>query len=1161
MRIQQLDLKAFGHFTDRRIRFDGPADLHIAYGPNEAGKSTLARALRAALFGIPERTGDNHLHANQNLRIGVVLTAADGRQLAVMRRKARKNSLLKYDPESGEETVETIADTLLSGWLSSLTEGLYTSMFGLDHDTLVAGGRELAEGKGELGQILFEAGAGLTSIRSLRERLTREADELFRPRASSSAIYRTLDAYGEARKEARDAQTRPADWESLHKTAAKAEAEYQAARDGQSLRQAEARRLERLAAVLPDVAARSLALKRLAELGEAVRLPQDCPERRLAAQTRLRGALQALDGANDNLRQLRDQLEGIHVPAAILAEAAAVESLHYGVAHFRSAREAAASARGRLAHADDRIAELTAAIGVAPEAARQLIPDAVLRAGIRSLSTQDAQLRAELEAALRQVREAQEEFAGTAADLERLGPRQVPPALARLLQEADAQGNLEGKRDELKTQVAALEAALLREAAALTDGPMETLIALNPPLPAVTAGLRSRRTALETRRQSLRDRLESLEDDRAMVGGEMEGLLLQAEVPTAEHLAQRRAERDDLWHRLRCRLFGSGPDDGEDEGQPTAAEYEWAVQAADGVADRRFADAARVAQHAELAKRLSQLQQGTALEQERLARTEAGIGEVVREWQGTLARHGLPDLDMNELDDWLNRRNLFTQRHAGYLALHEEWSAAAAWAEAARHELSSALCDAGQPTLSPGESLAQALGRARSVVAAAAQAASREEVLLQKRQNAIRRHKDAQERLDDCRRLQEAWQDRWIEAMTALRLPANASGMEADARLSQLEMLENQLNLRDAAAAELNSATTVLDAAERETARLCQVLGRETHGPADVIAQTLWLELEDARGLAARSRTLQDQLREAAKSREKAEQSQKAAEQELSELMAAAGCHTLEALQTAERLSAERRLLEEDIARIEQRLVTASALPLSAVLQQAAGQDLVQVHGALTRETEEIAIQAPVIEALHARLIHARGELGRVDGEAVAAAAEQKAAEAAAALSHLVARYASTRLASAILAEVIETYQQRHQGPLLARASQLFAAITGGRFTKVATDFDDDKTILVGVRSNGRRELVAHLSTGTRDQLFLALRLAAIESHVSGQEPMPVAVDDIVVNFDDAAAGATFQVLAELSRKTQVLFFTHHEHLLEKAAASIGADNFTTHRL
>src|SRR3989338_3080464 len=116
MRIAQLDLKAFGHFTDRSIVFDGGNDFHIAYGPNEAGKTTISRALRAALFGVPKQTNDNHLHAYPNMRVGVVLES-NGERLAAMRRKAIKNSLIKYDPLTGEELGEAIPDEGVFCWV------------------------------------------------------------------------------------------------------------------------------------------------------------------------------------------------------------------------------------------------------------------------------------------------------------------------------------------------------------------------------------------------------------------------------------------------------------------------------------------------------------------------------------------------------------------------------------------------------------------------------------------------------------------------------------------------------------------------------------------------------------------------------------------------------------------------------------------------------------------------------------------------------------------------------------------------------------------------------------------------------------------------------------------------------------------------------------
>jgi uncharacterized protein YhaN len=46
-------------------------------------------------------------------------------------------------------------------------------------------------------------------------------------------------------------------------------------------------------------------------------------------------------------------------------------------------------------------------------------------------------------------------------------------------------------------------------------------------------------------------------------------------------------------------------------------------------------------------------------------------------------------------------------------------------------------------------------------------------------------------------------------------------------------------------------------------------------------------------------------------------------------------------------------------------------------------------------------------------------------------------------------------------------------------------------------------------------------------------------------EPLPFVVDDILLRFDDERSMATLKVLGELSRKTQVIFFTHHRHLVE----------------
>ena len=100
MRIDRLDLMAYGHFVDQSLNLsDGHQGLHLIYGDNEAGKSTTLRALTAWLFGIPTRTADNFRHANPQMRIGGKLSLANGDELEFVRRKGNKGTLLAPDTE------------------------------------------------------------------------------------------------------------------------------------------------------------------------------------------------------------------------------------------------------------------------------------------------------------------------------------------------------------------------------------------------------------------------------------------------------------------------------------------------------------------------------------------------------------------------------------------------------------------------------------------------------------------------------------------------------------------------------------------------------------------------------------------------------------------------------------------------------------------------------------------------------------------------------------------------------------------------------------------------------------------------------------------------------------------------------------------------------
>lgn len=182
MRIRRLDLTAFGPFTGATLAFDSEKPgLHIIFGPNEAGKSSSLRALKALLYGFPERTADNFIHPNPQLLVGGFLENGDGRTLAFQRRKKRKADII-------DENGDPLEPNALAPFLHGLEPEIFESLYGIDHETLMQGGEDILAQKGEVGQALFAAGSGISSLRSVIEQLEKEATDLFKAAGQNPEI-------------------------------------------------------------------------------------------------------------------------------------------------------------------------------------------------------------------------------------------------------------------------------------------------------------------------------------------------------------------------------------------------------------------------------------------------------------------------------------------------------------------------------------------------------------------------------------------------------------------------------------------------------------------------------------------------------------------------------------------------------------------------------------------------------------------------------------------------------------------------------------------------------------------------------------------------------------------------------------------------------------
>jgi hypothetical protein len=141
-------------------------------------------------------------------------------------------------------------------------------------------------------------------------------------------------------------------------------------------------------------------------------------------------------------------------------------------------------------------------------------------------------------------------------------------------------------------------------------------------------------------------------------------------------------------------------------------------------------------------------------------------------------------------------------------------------------------------------------------------------------------------------------------------------------------------------------------------------------------------------------------------------------------------------------------------------------------------------------------------------------------------------------------RWRTLSVASVVLEAIRRRYETDRQPETMREASKFLRDLTQGSYTRVWTPFEEDA---LRVDDAERRSLpVEVLSRGTREAVFLALRLALSASYARRGAVLPLVLDDVLVNFDAERTAAAARVLRDFARTGhQVLLFTCHEHIMQ----------------
>jgi len=1137
MRLKEFNLLAYGKFTDCRLQLPHDThDFHVIVGPNEAGKSTVRRAIRELLFGMERQSPLGFLHPQSDLKLKAVLEAANGK-LEFIRSKQQKSLRSLTD--------EALPDGYLATALGSLTEEAFIHLHSLDHTALVKGGRGIVDPSTSVSQMLFQAASGLESFAAVRDTLRERSAELFTARGKKNEYGSASERLATAQKMLKEVQVRSKDWvqasEALDNARSAVSSERAKRSELEQLRSAweRARRLGSRIEQYDEL------LQELVDLGDTIAFAANAKAILDQGISELSTASGIAQTRESDVQARQEELAAMELDEVVTALAAEVTQLaqlcgqcvKYPTDIASRKNEVQLWLREALAHAKQF------GWGESEEEIRSRVPqDKVLRTLESLLKEQGGLIEAERGARETQGRQ-QQTLDAVNQRLQDLGETAYDSAVEVALIQAVPYKSSAAKERALRAAVEAARAKLANALAAFGQPALAVDKLRQMQLPS-----RERITSIKATRQEIASQL-SLRKSRAeesQLAAQALGLQVGQfeagnKVVTAAEVGIARRERDNVWVDIKAGTVAIA------DGAPRLDSN---LRLADELADARTlseSDAATLQglrdQH-QSAKEQAESQEKLAMDKQR------ELKEFDATWTAQAIRWGIDGVELEDMHDWLAKRDAVLtaddelQGKEGELRLEQDAAADAGKA------LAAAMAKAGIE-IAQNTALAEMAAKAQEYVDDAKTQRVTRNALVQQQADAKLALEQAKQAVTSKTEAVTQWNGRWCTAIAAANLQATEPAEVEAAIYAGREIRQLLAKVDDHRVSRIDLMQAELELLGNTARKLARELAPEMlEGTPQEISQALTARLQRARAQADKHASASNALNEAQRllkeARDKADIVKKAMAPVLQLAQVEAPSLALPLVEKTDR----KRHLQQEVHSAKIAIERDSdGLSLDRLRLELQEHEPVEAPGKIQDIKDRLEDSDRTMTQLVQAEVTARQAFEAIDGSEKAAVAEAQRQEAIADMSTVGEEYVQLATASSLLKWAVDRYRDRKQGPLLERASSIFDALTIGSFRKLRIDYDQTPPALLAYRSRGTPVKVDGLSDGTRDQLFLALRIAALELQSEQGEPVPFIADDLFINFDDERSKAGLKALWNLSTKTQVIFLSHQEHLLPVVAS------------
>lgn len=1154
MRFDSLNIPAFGPFTSCCFDFAASShDMHVIYGPNEAGKSSLLRGIHHLLYGFPSSTDDDFLHEYKKLRIGA--TVSDGEHsLTFLRKKGNVGTLL-------DEKQNSIDEGRLKAFCGSVSPEFFSHMFGLSTGTLRSGADSLLSAQGEMGALLFAASVGGSPIESAIQKLQAEADKLFAGNGrKNNTIVNAYTAVKEHEKEARASTLTTTEWKKLTQEVDLAQQDFEL-KDKQlnnrRMRQTRVQNILKAIPLIQDLKATQAALATIT----LPDLSSDFPARVTEANSTLANATALITEHDSTLKSKQNRLDEITPFESIVGDAPELDSLHRTITQHLNELQSVKTHQEKLKqlrHEQElqlqnlELPDSESLTSLPRVGKQQLLNIKQLVQSIADVERDRDEAQRELNGTIRAVAKQQEKLAA-------LGETNVNESLRELSSEVDEHNKnskvaltWQDKRDDNKISLQQLSNQL-----GIASLSPDEASKIQVPAVAVVKQFQQDENQIKEDLRLAQKKLDDLKASAVEIEADIRSDSGDVAVVTDKDLLDARTSRDESWKQLSKKLGNRKP---VDKGEPEAISQK--IVESDHIADTLRDHAETIGRITTLKHRLASNEEKQKQAEEVVVRLRGKMTEFETQWRQhsrfLAERHFIP----SELIAWLVDWQTWLTLDAETSKLENKL--------VANQERQDELRDALGKNLHRDDDSYTILSACLNNTLSEAESVNGERKAIRGDIEALNAELSTQkEALSHAEKKLEISTVDWTASIADLMI------QDATSRNVAL----NQLEERHTAHATDRQISECTEQIESLTQRIDSYTDdlekfRRRHLPdspeldpanPDIAENRLAELLASAQVRKTEHETLTRDIDQVGEILRAKEQAREAAKAEIGKLTTEAKTTSPEGLLDAISQFENRDQLQQKLDACNAALINlAGSLGIDALIKQSDAEESDSLH-------VEVQTLAEEIEGLQTERDSARDVLNdatknRINVEKAtgdAALAKQCSVNALATVITQSERFIRLQHSISFLRAQVEEYRKKSQGPMIEKTSDFFNTLTNGSFSGVAAQQDEDipdQINLVALRDpiddpGGTPDSLKTqaLSEGTRDQLYLALRMAAIDIHLEHHAPMPLILDDVLMTFDDARSQAFFQLMKKLSQKTQVIVFTHHQHTAKMAEEFVSA--------